>query len=128
MSAIEAFPHKFRQKIAAFVRARCADVEAGRCEADPELAGLADVPMEQDPIVPLPACERQPLARLCLAREGIDTCILCTGFTLNFAALLPRLDGLLSPRTGAPNLDHELCGAAVGYPGLSFLGLHWMYR
>lgn len=128
MAAIEAFPHKFREKIAAFVQKRRAEAEVGTCAVDPDLVGLEGVPMEEEPTVPLPPCESQPLARVNIAREGIDTCIMCTGFALNFDSMLPRLDGLLEPRTGTPNLDLERCGAAVGFPGLSFLGLHWMHR
>lgn len=88
---------------------------------DPELQDLE--PLELEPDVPLPECETNPMQELSLTGEGITTVIYCTGYRLNYQALIDLSD--LYGDRGYPIQER---GAATHHPGLFFLGLSWMYK
>jgi pyochelin synthetase len=88
---------------------------------DPELQDLE--PLELEPYVPLPKCETDPIQELSLTGEGITTIIWCTGYKLNYQALVD-----LSDLYGARGYPIQERGAATNHPGLFFLSLHWMYK
>ena len=98
---------------------------------DPELQDLEPLELESD--LPLPTCETSPIAELSLKAAGVTSVIHCTGYKLNFQAMidLPSdtdLDNaapLYSGETGYPIQER---GAATHHPGLFFLGLSWMYK
>ena len=88
---------------------------------DPELQDLD--PLELEPDVPLPKCETDPIQELSLTGEGITTVIYCTGFRLNYQALVDLPD-LYDDR----DYPIQARGAATNHRGLFFLGLSWMYK
>ena len=124
MQGIEAFPDVFRAKVEAYLLQH------------PEAAvGLpVDTP---EPRAPIPSCETHPLARLSIEQHNIKTVVLCHGYLLGFQQFFKEpfffnkhlhSSSLLDEETRFPNLDPDCCGAAVDYPGLFFLGMHWMYK
>lgn len=96
-------------------------VQKHSADDDPELQDLEPLELETD--VPLPECESNPIQELSLTGEGITTVIFCTGYKLNYQALvdLPDLYG---------DRDYPIQerGVATNHPGLFFLGLSWMYK
>ena len=90
---------------------------------DPELQGLHLEPLELEPEIPVPSCELCPIQELSLREAGISTVIHCTGYKLNFQALIDLPD-----LYGEQNYPIQERGAATHHPGLYFLGLSWMYK
>ena len=113
MTRIESNVQRMQLFIEQYVQKHSAD--------DPELSNLD--PLELEPDIPVPSCELSPIQEVSLREEGINTVIHCTGYQLNFQALLDLPD-----LYGEHNYPIQERGAATHHPGLFFLGLSWMYK
>ena len=88
---------------------------------DPELQSLP--PLEQEPQIEIPPCEMEPLHSLDLAAHNVKTVVVSAGYAIELDKIV-NLPDLFDDR-GYPN---QTRGCAHGYPGLYFLGLHWMHK
>ena len=96
-------------------------VQKHSADDDPELQDLEPLELEMD--VPLPECESNPIQVLSLTGEGINTVIFCTGYKLNYRALVDLPD-----LYGDSDYPIQERGVATNHPGLFFLGLSWMHK